>query len=668
MKKIGMRGKLIGVFLIISILPILVIGGISFSKSIEAIQDEVGFYSEKTITLMAKNIDMMIGEVNKDFISLMANRSVVDAANIFQKEHDYESGQTIKKALSTITRSNLTVKDNIFATPNGNIVNGSFKAGSDFIWESLEEAGIVERVLSSTDTIWLKGYKSESDLMAFRNIIDPDRGKSLGIGIFKVSVLEFQKQLGLIQEDEATELFIIDEETRVLVDKNQEHIGKLAVEAYPTLFDKETDYTFNTPNIANFGKDNFTIYSPCNNGKWQVVLTSSVSNILKGVHTIKFSIIAVGLFSACLAIIVAIIISGGVAKPIYHMVSQMRLAEKGDLEFDIGISGDKDIRNLRSSFKNMIGHIRELISQTIQVVGLVNANADDVKAMALSTKASAIQVSTSVEEIAAGANAQREEVEYSMERMKNLTASIGEVVLKIEDIAGVTKETTKISQRTTKTLKELNEQTEVSSQITKGIEVDIEKLDDNAREIIEVVHLIEGISEQTNLLSLNAAIEAARAGNYGKGFGVVADEVRKLATQSKEATMRIRSIMGNIENQLNQTVEGAKKAGQVFEKQRGIVQKTNEAFTQIIEAMNSIYTQMERINGSIGKMDQDKDEVVESMERIQTIVQETVAVTEELLAASSQQNEDSDKMDECADALTMNVNNLQETIATFKIK
>lgn len=668
MKKIGMRAKLISVFLLISMLPILVIGSIALSKSIETIQNEVGFYSNKTVTLMGKNIDMMVGEVEKDLVSLMSDQTVLQAGRVPGFQNEYTTTQTIKNVLVKICQSNPYIKDNIFATSGGNIVNGSFKNLNDFSWESLREEGILGEVLEENNTLWVKGYKSENDLFAFRHIIDPSTGKSLGIAIFKINTAEFQKHLGVIQEEgDDTQIFIIDNAHTVLVDKNGANIGIKAEEAYPTLFDTTEGYLFNTPNISNFGNENFTVYTACNSGKWKVILTSSVESILKGTHTIQFSIVAVCIISVCLAIIIAVIISGGIAKPIYNMVRHMRHAEKGELNFEVRLEGDKDIRNLGSSFKNMIQHISGLIKETMQVVGLVNTNALDVKAMASSTKESASKVSHAVHDIAAGANSQADEVQYSMERMQNLTGSIEGVVLKIDSITQVTKQTAHISHLTTETLKELNEQTERSRKITTGIEEDIEQLDDDAKQIIEVIHLIEGISEQTNLLSLNAAIEAARAGNYGKGFSVVADEVRKLAIQSKEATKKIRTIISNVENQVEQTVEGARKASLVFDHQRAIVQKTTLAFTEIIKAMNEIYSQMESMHSSIGKMDQDKDEVVASVTRIQTVVQEVVAITEELLEASARQNEDSDKMNKCADALTGNVHNLQKTIETFKI-
>lgn len=665
----GIKQKLIGTFFGIAVIPLVIIGLFSTTQSTRVIEQEVGFYSEKIVTLMGRNVDLMIGEINKEFIRLMGNREVTRSMQSHgQGDLSYEVYQMIQREIEQIMIENTYIRAAMVITPKGQIRVGNMQDAAKIDWAHLEKEGLLETLQSKDSAHWENGYLGEKDLMVFRNIKNPTTGRSVGIALFKVPALSIQTQIETLQLDEAhSNIYLIDKEKRIMVNKDETLVNQPIEALYPDLFDTTEGFSFDQPDQAHHGKRYYVVYTPCNDSNWQVVMRSNVDVIMKDIYSVKWMMLMLSLGIAILAISIGYYISQGVAKPIQALMEKMQEAEKGNLVVEGKLKGSKEMHRLGMSFEQMMLNIKNLITQTAKVVEHVKSSAKTVQHMATTSRESSSQVSAAIQEIAVGATEQANEVEASIIQMQKLSATINDVVDKIKGVVKETEKTTTISYTANDTIQALTKQTATSVAMTKNIEKDIYTLQQNTKHIMDVIHLIEGISEQTNLLSLNAAIEAARAGQYGRGFGVVADEVRKLATQSKDATLQIRDIIGGIERQTQQTVEGVQQACGVFDEQQGIVEKANTAFNQIIQAMGLIAKQMRMMEKAIGEMSTSKEETIASMGCIQTIVQQVVALTEELLSTSTEQIAAAEQVDESSEDLVRNVDELQKRIEEFNV-
>jgi methyl-accepting chemotaxis protein len=173
-----------------------------------------------------------------------------------------------------------------------------------------------------------------------------------------------------------------------------------------------------------------------------------------------------------------------------------------------------------------------------------------------------------------------------------------------------------------------------------------------ADSISAITGLIAGISEQTNLLSLNAAIESARAGETGKGFAVVADEIRKLAAQSKESTNNIAAIVNELNRQAEMSVDAVVQLKKMIDEQQQLVSRTKGIFADIREKMAGVQTNVNKVNDKIGKILGANDKLVESINEISAVSEEVTASAEEASALSAENIAKADLAKGCISEMT----------------
>ncbi|UQZ32284.1 methyl-accepting chemotaxis protein [Paenibacillus sp. PK3_47] len=315
--------------------------------------------------------------------------------------------------------------------------------------------------------------------------------------------------------------------------------------------------------------------------------------------TVSIVIIAI-LFS----ILVGYLIARSIARPLTQMLGLATEVAGGNLTLKSDVTSKDEVGQLAAALNRMVDNLRELINGIV-----MNSQ---------SVAASSEQISASTEEIAGSSTSQSAAAANITELFRELSAAINSVAISAEEAA-------ELSNETVRTAREGGYVVETSLQGMQAVNVKMSQLEDDSRQIGDIIEVIDDIAEQTNLLALNAAIEAARAGEQGRGFAVVADEVRKLAERSSEATKEITKIIKAMQENTKQSVRAVAESVEQSS-------MTSQAFEQIIAMVNNSSLKVNEIAAACEEESAQAAEVMSSVEAISASSEESAAASEETAA------------------------------------
>lgn len=646
------------------IILILVTGGVisivSYASSVQLTTNELTKTVENQMENMNDTFDLFFSTTGST-LNLFASKS--DVIN-----HEYGKGEKLVQLFKETKESTSTISSLYIGTEEKEVVIYP-EADLDPDFDPTDRPWYGKAVEANGNVIWTEPYIDEATgetvVTAAQSYYKGN--KLLGVIAADVFVDTLVNMVNKVQIGDTGYAVILDETGKFVAHPDEKLIGE---DQSDKEFYQKMDTIEDHGIIEYKDNGNDTIIGVAKNTMtgWIIggtVYKSDFADKAKGI-LIPISItLAIVL---ALAIFITLFTTKRIIRALKVVMERMNLISDGDLSQEPLDEVRKDeIGQLVQATNNMNISMKTVIDQIHLVSDNVSSQSEEMNRSAGEVKSGSEQIATTMHEIATGAETQAT-------RTSNLSESMSTFISEVEGaskngylIEQSTNNVMKITKEGNTLMESSKEQMQTIDYIVQEAVKKVQGLDVHSQEISKLVSVIHDIAEQTNLLALNAAIEAARAGEHGKGFAVVADEVRKLAEQVSSSVQDITGIVKNIQTESSSVTESLEKGYQEVAQGTEQIEETGQKFVGIQSAVDDMVNNIKSISENLATIAMSSYDMNESIEDIAAISEESAAGIEETSASSQETSASMEEVTTNSENLTRLAEGLNLLTHEFKV-
>ncbi|MCT4594142.1 MAG: methyl-accepting chemotaxis protein [Anaeromicrobium sp.] len=690
MNNFKMKNKLLTMFMVTGVIPILLLSGFFYYEIEGHLTKEIYAKNNIFLELTKEELNRYFSERKGDGRTLAKNQSIEELLNIYYEEGSYSESfltQKVRTAefLKTVVKeynyTDIFITNEkgvgIFSVNNKNLKGAQLYRrnyikkclGGKQIWSDLFFSDVTaENIMTLSTPIY---YENTADLIGTVNIIiNQDRLNEIVHG-------------GIEKIGKSGDSYLVNEEGLLFSETKQnkykenaalkESINTRAIQLLSkeikannkeyTHMDRYNDYlnkpVFGSLGVITLGDKPMGLVIEV--GEEEAF--AQLKNIKKLIGIVNPILLAVG-------VILALFMANLIQKPIVEIAKKAKTVADLDLRENIDkklIKRKDEVGIIGESVQSIIINLRSFLNQVGETSNQVAESSQELSATARQVNLVSEEVARTIEEIALSANNQAKDTQIGTENALDL----GTIIEKNQEYLEQLNKSSNIIDRNVKegldVVYELVQKTNTTKKATEEIYSTSLEADNSSAAIGSASALIAQIAEKTNLLALNAAIEAARAGEHGRGFSVVAEEIRKLAEQSTKSTKEIDNIVTELINNSKKTVKSVETVKEIIGSQEESVKNIESKYGEISASVEVSLGVIGRLNESGETLEKGKNNILNIMENLSALAEENAASTEETSASTEEQRASVEGMASSSEALSDLAQELQKVISKFKI-
>lgn len=648
MKQLSLRKKLIFSFLAMLLIPTLLIGIVSYQSAGRQISKEQQASATESVRMLNTNITNTIEPKVKD-IQYFSNKL---------HQSYLQDGKTteLKSLFHEYMNMHPEVELIYIGTSDGRLLDEpaqKYPSGFDPRKRSWYKQAVDSKGQVSITAPYVTQTTGDIVLTITQALPDGSGVIGLDVNISRLSTITNDIRIGktgFASLLDSNKIYIAQPNKESGAEATESYITKIYEQDSGTIIEKDRQLQFVTNKLTG----------------WKVVgtmFTAEAANAAASTFNINLIIIAI---SITVGIIFMLFMIKSVVNPINRLKQSAIKISEGDLTEFIDNHSKDEIGQLGEAFIAMKVNLKKLIRNVDQSSQHVQTSAHGLSANAEQNIAASEQVTEAMQQVTVSTEKQTTSIDQN-------AVSIEEIAKGVVEIADSSMQVSDLSSRAIQLADEggqaveqtVNQMVSIHESVTQS-DTMIKSLYDRTKEIGSILEIISAISEQTNLLALNAAIEAARAGEHGKGFAVVADEVRKLAEQSHQSAEQISALITGIQHETAKSVQTMMKTSADVQDGLQLTEDTSKKFASIIKRLHEIAPKMEDISASAQEMSAVVEEVSATAIELTDHAKINAAASEEVAASTEQTLSSMQEMAVASKELLDMADELQSYVNRFK--